>query len=77
MSSYVLPKVQIHGMDAMYESALKALPEKTTPLVKEQRKSNNAYYSRYGDTLVEKLNNYYSVSKLGCISDLVIFIEKG
>ena len=38
LSSFDLPKVKISGLDAKYESALKALPGKTTLLEKDHRK---------------------------------------
>ena len=76
VSSYGLPKVEIRGLAVTYESELKALPGKPMPFFKEHRKSKNTYFSRYGGTWVDKLNNYYSVSKFCCISDLVRFMVK-
>ena len=46
------------------------------PLLKYHRKPNNYYFSRYGETWVEKLNNYSFMSKLCCIIDLVRFMVK-
>ena len=44
------------------------------PLVKDHRKSKSPYFSRYGETLVNKLKNYYFMSKLCCINDLIRFM---
>ena len=52
VSSYGLPKVQIHGLISIYESVLKELPGKPTPLFKDHRKSNHPYLFRYGETLI-------------------------
>ena len=76
MSSYGSAKVQIHGFVTIYESALKSLPEKLTPLVKDHRKAKNPYFSRYGETWVEKLNNSSFMSKLCCISYMIRFMVK-
>ena len=46
------------------------------PLLKYHRKPNNYYFSRYGETWVEKLNNYSFMSKLCCIIDLIRFMVK-
>ena len=76
--SYGLPKIQISGLVMIYENVLKALPGKPTPLVKYHRKYNNPYFSRYGETWVEKLNNSSFVSKFCCTSDLNRFmVEEG
>ena len=76
MNSYGLSKVQIRGLDAIYESELKALPWKPTTLVKDHRKSNNIYLSRYGETSVERLNNYSYISIFCSIGDLVRFVVR-
>ena len=73
---YGLPNVQIRGLVPIYESALKALPGKPTPLVKDHSKSKNPNFFRYGETWVDKLNNSSSVSRLCCISDLVRFMVR-
>ena len=72
----VLSKVQTHGLVVIYESAMKELPGKPTPLVKDYRKSKNSYFSRYRETWVDKLKNSYSVSKFCYISDPVRFMLK-
>ena len=74
VSSYGLPKVQIFELATIYESALKSLLGKPTPLVKDHSKSKNPYFSRYGETWVEKLNNSSLVYKLCYISDLDVFM---
>ena len=74
--SYGLPKVQIFGLVAIYENALKALPVKQTALVKYHRKSKNHYFSRYREIWVEKLKNFYFMSKSCCISELIRFMVK-
>ena len=76
MSSYGLPKVKIHVLVALYESSLEALPGKPTNLIKDYRKSNNPYFSSYGETWVEKLKNSSYKSEFCCMSDLVRFIVK-
>ena len=74
--SYGLPKVKVRGLVRVYENVLKALSGKPTPLVKYHRRSENPYFYRYGETWVDNLNNYSFVSKLCCISYLLIFILK-
>ena len=44
VSSYGLTKVKISGFVTIYESALKALTGKPTPLVKDHWKENNSYF---------------------------------
>ena len=76
MCSYGLPKVQICGLVAIYENALKESQGKLTSFVDDYRKSKNPYLSRYGGTRIEKLKNYSFISKLFCISDLIWFMVK-
>ena len=76
MFSCGFSKIKIYGLDAIYANSLNALPGKPKFLVKDHRKSKNPYFSRYGYTWVDKLNNSFFMSKLCCISDLIIFMVK-
>ena len=71
--SYWLPKLSIRGFGRIYEHGLEALPEKATPSIKDHRKAENKYFSRYGERWVEKLNLSSSMSKFCCINDLTQF----
>ena len=55
--SYGVPKAQIRGLVVIYQNELKSLLGKLTPLVKDHRKYKNPYFSKYGETLVENLDN--------------------
>ena len=55
---------------------LQVLPGKPMTLFKDHRKYKNTYLFIYGDTWVDKLKNYFSVSKLCCISYMIRFVVK-
>ena len=74
--SYGLPKLPIRGLGQIYKHALVALPGKSMPSIKDNRKSINSYFSRYGERWVEKLNSSSSISKFCCITDLIRFMMK-
>ena len=59
--SYGLPKLPIHGLGQIYEHELEDLPGKLMPSIKDHRKVENPYLSRYGERWVDKLKSSSSM----------------
>ena len=76
VQSYGLPKLPIRGLGQIYEHGLVALPGKSMPSIKDNRKAKNPYFSRYGERWVDKLKSSSSMSKFCCITDLIRFMMK-
>ena len=54
--------------------ALQALPGNPPSSFKDHRKAKNPYHSRYGEGWVEKMKSSTAMSKLFCITDLILFM---